>query len=161
MGYKLDHQTIRNYYDKSKNKASFRTNLIFNNDIKIYLSFVRNNYIIAHYNDADFSMLGDFYAFKEKLSIVNKSFVTLGKPLIYEHSNVHIRDTMLLAPAGKSSLDALGKLYEGDFKKRIISVDDLNNMSNFLKRDKKHSRNMLFKMRLLLLNMQLLWKSFI
>ena len=74
---------------------------------------------------------------------MSKSFVTLGKPLKYEESNskfnIYIRDSMLLAPQGKSSLKELGKLSEddGDFTKRVISNSDLANMKGFLFRDKK------------------------
>jgi hypothetical protein len=46
---------------------------------------------------------------------------------------------MLLAPGGKQKLKDLGKLYEseGDFSKIDISIDDIEHMSAFLKRDKK------------------------
>lgn len=46
---------------------------------------------------------------------------------------------MLIAPAGAGSLEKLGKLYEheGDFSKRSVTPQDINNMSGFLKRDKK------------------------
>jgi hypothetical protein len=57
-------------------------------------------------------MREDFETFKTELSIVNKSFVTLGKPLKIEGVNVYVRDTMLLSPAGNRSLDSIGKLYE-------------------------------------------------
>lgn len=84
-------------------------------------------------------MLDDFETLKRDLSIVNKSFVTIGKPLRFEHTFVYLRDTMLLAPAGKASLANLGELYdnEGDFTKKTISQSDLNDMSSFLKRDRK------------------------
>jgi hypothetical protein len=76
---------------------------------------------------------------KLKISIVNKSFVSLGKPLRFEKHFVYIRDTKLLAPAGYGSLAQLGKLSErkGDFTKREISQDDLSNMDQFWIRDKK------------------------
>lgn len=83
-------------------------------------------------------MLSDFDDIKKDLSIINKSFVTLGKPIKFANSNVYIRDTLLLAPAGNSSLASLGKLYsnDGDFSKRTISYEDLTNMSAFLERDR-------------------------
>jgi hypothetical protein len=50
---------------------------------------------------------------------VNKSFVTISRPLRFDTANVYVRDTILLAPAGLSSLHAIGKLYsnEGDYNK--------------------------------------------
>jgi hypothetical protein len=83
-------------------------------------------------------MLDDFEELKPNLDIINKSFVTLSKPIRFGSSNVYIRDTILLAPAGMGSLKALGKLYsiEGDFNKIEITQEDLENMSSLLKRDK-------------------------
>lgn len=118
-------------------KPRTRTKITFKNGVKISISVVKNNYIMAHYNTADLSMLSDFDVLKDKLSIVGKSFVTLGKPLKFEHTFVYVRDTMLLAPAGKGSLSNLGKMYlaEGDFAKRSLKIEDLNAMGAFLKRD--------------------------
>ena len=45
-----------------------------------------NNYFCAHLTNADLSILDDFNEFKGDLSIVNKSFVTLGKPLSFIYS---------------------------------------------------------------------------
>jgi hypothetical protein len=83
-------------------------------------------------------MLSDFEEFKKLLSVVNKSFVTIGKPLKLHNTSIYFRDTQLLAPAGKSSLEQLGELYisEGDFTKRSVSNEDKSQMSAFLKRDK-------------------------
>jgi hypothetical protein len=136
---------IIEWYDELKynDKPRARTKMVFNNqfdnELNISLSIVNNNYIIAHYNAADLPMLSDFEVLKQQLSIVNKSFVSLGKPLRYLNTNVYVRDTILLAPAMMGSLKALGKLYsnEGDFSKKLISKDDLNNMGAFLKKDKK------------------------
>lgn len=68
---------------------------------------------------------------------MHKSLVTLGKPLKFEGTNVYIRDTYLLSPAGSKSLSSLGKLYlsEGDYEKRVIKNQDLQKMGEFLKRD--------------------------
>ena len=113
--------------------------IVFNNDVKlkVSLSIVKINFVLAHYNAADFSILSDFEELKERLSIVNKSYVSLGKPLRYEYTFVYLRDTMLLAPAGKACLANLGQLYESTFHKKEISKYDLNDMSGFLKRDKE------------------------
>jgi hypothetical protein len=82
----------------------------FDKSDKIYFSLIKNIYISAHYNAADFPMLSDFEEFKNDLNIVNKSFVTLGKPLRREQRNIYIRDTLLLAPAGSGSLESLSTL---------------------------------------------------
>lgn len=92
--------------------------------------------VIAHLTPADLSLLSDFDVFKEDLSIVNGSFVTLGKPINWEDRCVHFRDTMLLAPGGSKSLDSIGKLYTG-LNKLKISQDDLENMQQFLTRDRE------------------------
>jgi len=110
----------------------------FTKELEISLSTVKNFYIIAHYSAADIPMLKDFDTeLKLKLSIVNKSFVSLGKPLKFENKYLYVRDTMLLAPAGQGSLSKLGKLYEshGDFVKRTVSKEDITNMKAFLLRD--------------------------
>jgi hypothetical protein len=127
------------WFDNATHKPRTRTRLFFNNGAEISLSIVKNNFILAHYTPADLSMLDGFEALQTKLSIVNKSYVTLGTPLKLSNTNVHIRDTKLLAPAGMGSLESLGKLYEkeGDYNKKTISTEDINKMSNFLKRDQK------------------------
>jgi len=67
-------------------------------------------------------MLSDFGDFKQLLSIVNKSFVTVNKPLKIYESRVFIRDTILLAPTGMGSLDQIGSIYklEVDYKKLSV-----------------------------------------
>jgi hypothetical protein len=103
----------------------------------VSFSIVKNTYIICHYSPADLSMLSDFEEIVERLSIVKKVFVSLGKPLPYEHSNVYIRDTYLLAPGGAQSLEKIGMLYEqeGKFDKIKISQREKEQMSLLLKRD--------------------------
>ena len=96
----------------------------------------KNYYLIAHLTPADLSLLSDFDQIKEDLSIVNGSFVTIGKALRYCGRNVHIRDTMLLAPGASKSLASIGKLYGGVLNKIEISKTDLEDMKGFLARDK-------------------------
>jgi len=48
-------------------------------------------------------MLTDFKEIKEKLSIVAKSFVTIGKPFKLQDTFVYIRDTNLLLPVVNKS----------------------------------------------------------
>lgn len=93
-------------------------------------------YLIAHLTQADLSMLSDFSSIKEELSIVNGSFVTIAKPLTICGRNVHVRDTMLLAPGGSKSLASIGLLYGELFHKIKISTEDLDDMSGFLARDR-------------------------
>lgn len=132
---------LLNWYEigYKKPKTRRRTSINLSGTERVIISLVRNNYLCAHYTAADLSMLSDFNELKSELAIINKSFVTLGKPLKYESSNIYIRDTILLAHAGKSSLDALGSLYteEGDFSKRVISQDDIEKISKFIDRDRK------------------------
>lgn len=103
---------------------------------EVCLTVTKNNYIIAHLTQADLSMMSDFDLIKEDLSIVNGSFVTLTKPFCLDGVNIHIRDTMLLAPGGSKSLASIGKLYGTDLEKIQISKTELEDMQSFLKRDR-------------------------
>jgi len=125
---------------KKTTKPRRRTTLTFNSGDKISFSLVRNNYVCVHYSPAYLSMMDDFFEIKEHLQIINKSFLTLGKPLHIDNSNVYIRDTKVLSPGGCSSLESLGKLYSNestDLSKKINSKEDLNQMSKFLERDRE------------------------
>jgi hypothetical protein len=102
---------------------------------KVSVTRTRNAYFIAHLTNADLSMFQDFEELKHELDIVNKSFVTLGKPIVIDNTNVYIRDTMLLTPAAKRSLEALGVLY--GFEKIKLSQEELSNMDVLLHTDKK------------------------
>ena len=95
-----------------------------NGKLRLSITVRRTLYICMHESSADLSMLKDFYTFKENLDIVARSFVTLGKPLVFEwcSSMVHIRDTILIAPSGSKSLASIGKLYEEEHRK--IDIDD-------------------------------------
>lgn len=132
---KLKNWVVKVLEDKVKIKS--RTSFSIAEYDKISINLIKNNFLIAHYNAADLSMLSDFCEFKSQLSIVGKSFVTLSKPLNFEGVNVYIRDTHLLTPAGSKGLSALGKLYEssGGVSKVNISRDDLEHMDEFLDRD--------------------------
>jgi len=93
-------------------------------------------YIIAHLTPADLSLLSDFEEYKDEISIVNGSFVTIGKPLIICGRSTHIRDTMLLAPGGSRALASIGRLYGEVFNKISIRKEDLEDMQGFLERDR-------------------------
>lgn len=95
----------------------------------------RCNYFVAHLTNADLCMFSDFDVLKEKLSIVQKSFATLGRPLLIDNTDVHIRDTMLLAPAGKRSLGSIGSIH--GINKLELSKDEISNMAGLLRKDKK------------------------
>gem|GEM_PF-1417762 len=103
-----------------------------NQPLKVSVTKIKNNYFIAHLTQADLSGLTDFENLKDSLNIVNGSFVTLGKPILYAGSNIHLRDTMLLAPAGSRSLASIGKLYGEAFKKVEISTANIESMERFL-----------------------------
>jgi hypothetical protein len=70
------------------------------------------------------------------LSIVNGSFVTLGKALNYCGRNIKLRDTMFLAPPGSQSLVSLGKLYGEGLHKISLNQEELGDMNTLLNRDK-------------------------
>jgi hypothetical protein len=78
-------------------------------------------------------MLDEFLDIKPFLSIVNKSFVTIRKPIRIYDANVYFRDTILLTAAGMNSMDKLGSLYwtEGDYSKISIHPDDNSRMGSF------------------------------
>jgi len=105
-------------------------------DDKVSVTKIRNSYLIAHLTNADLSMMKDFELFKEELNIVNKSFVTLGKPLVIGNTNIIIRDTMLLAPQGNRSLESIGNLYGQEYRKINLSKEQKENMDLLLKTDK-------------------------
>ena len=133
-------QNVLGWYQKSKLKLKslIRRRIELQDNSKQTITITRNNYLIGHYNAADLSMLSDFDSIKEKLSIVGKSFLTLGLPLKCQETNVYIRDTIKLAPNGKGRLEDLGELYkkDGDFGKRSIKKEYLEEMSKLLKEDK-------------------------
>lgn len=138
---------IFEFYNIKKLKPRARLNIFFNinNSItktKISLTIVKNVFVVGHYNAADLSMFSDFNELKKKLSVVNKSFVSLGKPLRINEYFVYFRDTMLLSPGGGSKLKDLGNLYSSEgFEKVDISNKDISNMRDFLKREPEKFKN--------------------
>jgi hypothetical protein len=99
-------------------------------DLDLNINRIKKFYLIAHLTQADLSMLKDFDDFKEQLTIVNKCFVTLGKPIDHEGYLIHIRDTSLLAPAGKKDLSSLGDLL--GVHKLDLSPSELKSMDMLL-----------------------------
>lgn len=102
----------------------------------VSVSKTRNVNLISHLTNADLSLLTDFDKYKDELSIVHKSFVTMDKPIkkFKKKCRLHIRDTMLLT-AGNKSLSTLGKMYGDSFEKIKISSVELENMAKFLQQD--------------------------
>lgn len=102
--------------------------------LDVNLNRIRTTYVIAHLTNADLSMLNDFDSLKNSLDIVNKSFITLGKPIKIGNFNVHIRDTMLLAPGGKKGLGAMGELL--GFGKIELEQHEIEAMDKLLLNDR-------------------------
>lgn len=72
-------------------------------------------HLFGHWTTADMRALDDFNYLKRASDGLRGSFVTLKRPIVLpvddkdrDSISVHIRDTKLLAPAGKQSLEALG-----------------------------------------------------
>ena len=92
-------------------------------------------------------MFNDFEELKKVLvNIVNNSFVTLGKPVLISNTNVFIRDSMLLAPQGHKSLESVGSLYGGDFKKvdiaKNLTEDQKDELTKDLTKEQKENLNL-------------------
>jgi hypothetical protein len=127
------------FYDNSVTKPRTRTKIILSyegNRLELSLTIIKNQYLIAHYNAADLANLTDFKELQSKISIVNKSFVTLGKPLKIGSTNVYIRDTMLISPSGAGNLESLGKLYKssnGEQLDKIKIKGDKAHMGEYLR----------------------------
>lgn len=138
----FDHERLLKWMDNRNMKPlpRSRTSVSFRSGDKISINLIKNIYVCSHYNPADLSLLKDFTILKTDLNILNKSFITLGKPLTYGGFNLFIRDTMLLAPANSRSLDAIGKLYDsesgGVYSKKEIPFEYLTQMSRYVKEDK-------------------------
>lgn len=86
---------------------------------RVSLTRTRNLYLNSHLSKSDLGFLSDFDTFKLKLDIVNKQFLTI-TPVKHTLFNVHVRDTMLLAPAASKSLDEIGKMYGAGYCKVVI-----------------------------------------
>ncbi len=147
-------EMFRNVQDDTINKKvspgrGYMTS--FSND-RVSVTRICNIYIAAHLTNADLSMLNDFNDFKDDLSIINKNFATLGRgvdlsklkrytkserAMKLKGCNIYIRDTMLLSPAGKNSLNDLGKLYGAKLHKKSLSKEQIENMDLLLVEDKK------------------------
>ena len=115
-------------------KKMSRSNMMSFTKDKVSVTRIITNVFIAHLTNADLSMMNDFEMLKHKLDIVNKSFVTLGKPLVICDTNIVIRDTMLLTPAGDKKLESIGDLYS--LKKIKLSKTQKEHMDVLLVENK-------------------------
>ena len=117
------------------NKKYVRTNHSSYVKGKVNVTRTVNNFLMCHYSPADLSMLSDFDLYKHQMDIVNKCFVTLRKPILINGINVYIRDTKLIAPSGKKSLEAISSLYDsdGNFNKKELSLYEKQNMDILLR----------------------------
>lgn len=125
--------------EKCVNKPSSRMSYRFgSNNTKLSITVSRVLYICMHESAADLSMLKDFNVYKGYLDIVGRSFVTRGKPLLFDFckSKVHIRDTVLIAPQGAKSLAGVGDIYGNEFRKVDIGEYRNGRMKALLRDDK-------------------------
>jgi hypothetical protein len=102
--------------------------------------------MILHETAADLSMLSDFEKYKDNFQIINRSFVTVGKPFDIKKfhdsldevvdekykdafgSRIFFRDCNLIAPIGVKSLDQIGSIYGDNFRKIDIGDYRAGNM---------------------------------
>lgn len=130
----LDDKIVENRLNKDPGKRftrSYRKSFVSG---RVSTTLIKNNYFMGHNTAADLSMLKDFDHFKGEIDIVNKSMVTLKKPILLDGVNIFIRDTLLLAPGGSKALKTIGELY--DLNKVEIG-DKINIMGIFIKEDYK------------------------
>jgi hypothetical protein len=110
-------------YDKPEDKRRLKlrqwVSLILQDEY-IGRAWPTNIVLASHFSPAEMSTVADFATYKGRVDIVQgSSFVTLRNPIYmqcYDRSrnrhdvNIHIADTMLLAPDGGKSLDNLGTI---------------------------------------------------
>jgi hypothetical protein len=99
---------------------------------KVSVTKIRNNNIIAHYSPADLSMLNDFDVFVEQLSIVNDTYVTLGRPIVIGGTK-RKEDKSIVKELSKE-----GEVYEGEVdkvKERKSKGERVTGGSNVIIRD--------------------------
>lgn len=124
-----------NVYDERNRKYSRTNNTSYTGEI-ISVTRKVNNYLLMHFSAADISILEDFEEFKSEFDIVNKSFVTLNKPILIDGVNVILRDTLLISPMGYKSLKKLSNLYD-EISKVEIPEEYIDRMDAFKRNDPK------------------------
>ena len=127
------YENSTNYEDVIHKKYTRSSNTSYTNE-RVSVTKKVNNFMLAHNTPADLSMFKDFESFRKNVDIVNKSFVSLKDPILIDGVNVWLRDTMLITPGGKKSLEAVSNLYKG-IDKIKISKDQIENMKQFMQDD--------------------------
>jgi hypothetical protein len=99
-------------------------------------------FLCGHFTLADFPAFEDLLRLVRKMDSVRKTFVSLAKPIritCYDRNRhghkieVHVRDSMLMAPTGKGSLKALGEIL--GIEKMELGEGDIERMDVLLKND--------------------------
>ena len=99
----------------------------------------RRVYLVSHFSLADCVAFSDFDDFKAEFDSVRRTLISIRKPLSivcwdtqrHEHRIlVTLRDSMLLAPAGKQALKQLGKLV--GIEKLDLENDEIEHMDELL-----------------------------
>ena len=125
---------------RSANKHTSRITYRFNNSqSRLSITINRLLYLCMHESGADLSILSNFDELKNYLDIINRSFVTRSKPLIFDFakSKVHFRDTVLIAPSGVNSLASIGDIYGDEYKKIDLGKHRKDSMKKLIMEDKE------------------------
>ena len=109
---------------------------------KFLKEYPQEIYLCGHFNLADMPAFKDLPVLVKHLDSVRKTFVTLPRPLKvtcwdknkHKHKlKVHVRDSMLLAPAGMLSLRALGEILK--IQKVELEAGMIERMDELLGKD--------------------------
>ena len=100
--------------------------------------------LMAHFSLADLTALLDFPNLKTLVDSVRRTLITIRDPMRVKlwdkHSHAHevtvtLRDSLLLAPAGRQSLADLGELV--GLEKMVLNEGEIENMDALLRDDPK------------------------
>ncbi|RPA88516.1 hypothetical protein L873DRAFT_1796612 [Choiromyces venosus 120613-1] len=101
----LSPQKVQEVKDKVKVKKS-------SSEERFRINMVTKNYLIAHYNAADLTLIEDWKELShQNIDMLNKSYSSLIKPIKALNQKVYIRDTILLASAAAATLAVLGDAH--------------------------------------------------
>lgn len=128
--YIVDNNNNNNRNKALKQKSVSRTSTSKLTTQRTFISRKICVALISHYNAADLSLMSDFAEFNKNIDIVKKGFVTLKGPIKYADTLLILRDTMLLSPAGFTSLSKIGSVYNLD--KLLLTNDEITNMDVLL-----------------------------
>jgi len=129
----IDGNNINNPFTPDNNHPNSLSTLITGLKGVLRGEHRRGKYIVfaCHFSIADLSMLSDFNSIKHHFDSIQNTLVTISKPYLMEKGKtVVLKDTMLLAPAGATSLNDIGKLYgipKTDIGNYITRMTDLRN----------------------------------